>query len=209
MSNRRLVGNRTEKFARWMTFHSTFTPERRSDSSGNPARARARWDASSFAWIEPTSGSVQFEGRDLLSASRGEMRSLRRDLQIIFQDPFASLDPRFRVKDIIAEPLDHPLPRFMWGQPFDNACGQAPGCQVGRSSTFPAQVGELLRAVGSRRISAYAPIRTSFPEDSAPAHRNRLRARAPAKVHSMRRARFGARCKRGRADRKPAAHTAA
>jgi ABC-type oligopeptide transport system ATPase subunit len=55
--------------------------------------------------IEPTAGSVNFEGRDLLSASRGEMRRLRRDMQIIFQDPFASLDPRFRVEDIIAEPL--------------------------------------------------------------------------------------------------------
>jgi oligopeptide transport system ATP-binding protein len=55
--------------------------------------------------IEPTSGSVHFDGRDLISASRGEMRRLRRDLQIIFQDPFASLDPRFRVEDIIAEPL--------------------------------------------------------------------------------------------------------
>ena len=55
--------------------------------------------------IEPTSGGVHFEGRDLLSASGSEMRRLRRDLQIIFQDPFASLDPRFRVEDIIAEPL--------------------------------------------------------------------------------------------------------
>jgi len=55
--------------------------------------------------IEPTSGSVRFEGRDLLAAGRGEMRGLRRDLQIIFQDPFASLDPRFRVEDIIGEPL--------------------------------------------------------------------------------------------------------
>ena len=55
--------------------------------------------------IEPTSGSVTFEGRDLLAASKGEMRRLRRDMQIIFQDPFASLDPRFRVEDIIAEPL--------------------------------------------------------------------------------------------------------
>jgi len=55
--------------------------------------------------IEPTAGEVRFEGRDLLAASRGEMRSLRRDLQIIFQDPFASLDPRFRVEDVIAEPL--------------------------------------------------------------------------------------------------------
>src|SRR5437660_4924601 len=55
--------------------------------------------------IEPTSGAVRLEGRDLLAASRSEMRGLRRDLQIIFQDPFASLDPRFRVEDIIAERL--------------------------------------------------------------------------------------------------------
>jgi ABC-type oligopeptide transport system ATPase subunit len=55
--------------------------------------------------IEPTSGSIRFEGRDLFGASRGEMRRLRRDMQIIFQDPFASLDPRFRVEEIIAEPL--------------------------------------------------------------------------------------------------------
>jgi ABC-type oligopeptide transport system ATPase subunit len=55
--------------------------------------------------IEPTSGSIGFEGRDLLAAGPGEMRRLRRDMQIIFQDPFASLDPRFRIEDIIAEPL--------------------------------------------------------------------------------------------------------
>ncbi len=55
--------------------------------------------------IEPTSGTVHFEGRNLLAARGGEMRRLRRNLQIIFQDPFASLDPRFRVEDIIAEPL--------------------------------------------------------------------------------------------------------
>jgi peptide/nickel transport system ATP-binding protein len=55
--------------------------------------------------IEPTSGSVRFQGRDLLTAGHGEMRRLRRDMQIIFQDPFASLDPRFRVEDVIAEPL--------------------------------------------------------------------------------------------------------
>jgi peptide/nickel transport system ATP-binding protein len=55
--------------------------------------------------IEPTSGAIRFDGRDLLAASSGEMRRLRRDMQIIFQDPFASLDPRYRVEDIIAEPL--------------------------------------------------------------------------------------------------------
>jgi ABC-type glutathione transport system ATPase component len=55
--------------------------------------------------IEPTSGSICFEGNDLGAASGGEMRRLRSDMQIIFQDPFASLDPRFRVEEIIAEPL--------------------------------------------------------------------------------------------------------
>jgi peptide/nickel transport system ATP-binding protein len=55
--------------------------------------------------IEPTSGSVRFEGRDLLAAEHGEMRRLRRDMQIIFQDPFGSLDPRMNVEDIISEPL--------------------------------------------------------------------------------------------------------
>ncbi len=55
--------------------------------------------------IEPTSGSVRFNGHDLLAASPGHLRQLRRDMQIIFQDPFGSLDPRFRVEDIIAEPL--------------------------------------------------------------------------------------------------------
>ena len=55
--------------------------------------------------IEPTSGSIRLNGRDLLAAGHEEMRRLRRGLQIIFQDPFASLDPRYRVEDIIAEPL--------------------------------------------------------------------------------------------------------
>jgi peptide/nickel transport system ATP-binding protein len=55
--------------------------------------------------IDPTSGSIQFEGKNLLTAGRGEMRRLRREMQIIFQDPFASLDPRYRIEDIIAEPL--------------------------------------------------------------------------------------------------------
>src|ERR1700721_2977988 len=55
--------------------------------------------------IEPTSGSVRFDGHDLTAASHGEMRRLRRDMQIIFQDPFGSLDPRMRVEDILAEPL--------------------------------------------------------------------------------------------------------
>ena len=55
--------------------------------------------------IQPTSGSVIFDGRDLLAANHDEMRRLRRDMQIIFQDPFGSLDPRMRVEQVITEPL--------------------------------------------------------------------------------------------------------
>jgi ABC-type glutathione transport system ATPase component len=55
--------------------------------------------------IEPTGGMVRFGGNDLLGASGSELRRHRRDMQIIFQDPFGSLDPRFRVEDVIAEPL--------------------------------------------------------------------------------------------------------
>ncbi len=52
-----------------------------------------------------TSGSVKFMGRELTSMSRREMRPLRRDIQIVFQDPYASLNPRLPVFDIVAEPL--------------------------------------------------------------------------------------------------------
>jgi oligopeptide transport system ATP-binding protein len=52
-----------------------------------------------------TSGEVYYQGRELTALSRSDMRSLRRDLQIVFQDPYASLDPRMPVNEIIAEPL--------------------------------------------------------------------------------------------------------
>jgi ABC-type glutathione transport system ATPase component len=56
--------------------------------------------------IEPTSGTVRFNAVDVLAASRGELRRLRRDMQIIFQDPFGSLDPRMTVEEIVAEPFE-------------------------------------------------------------------------------------------------------
>ena len=85
--------------------------------------------------IEPTAGGIFFDGRDLLTASRSEMRRLRSDLQIIFQDPFASLDPRFTVEDIIAEPLI-----------IHGIDGDSPGGSV--KNAIRGRVGELLRAVG-------------------------------------------------------------
>ncbi len=55
--------------------------------------------------VEPTAGSVEFRGEDVLGATPQRLRQLRRSMQIVFQDPFASLNPRMPVRDIVAEPL--------------------------------------------------------------------------------------------------------
>src|SRR5664280_2460851 len=54
---------------------------------------------------EATGGAVTFEGVDVMKASRSEMNVLRRDMQIVFQDPYASLNPRMRIRDIVGEAL--------------------------------------------------------------------------------------------------------
>lgn len=99
--------------------------------------------------IEPTSGKIVFEGRDLLAASNSAMRSLRRDMQIIFQDPFGSLDPRMRVEDVVSEPLI-----------VHERIGAA---------TRATRVAELLRAVG---LDASAMRR--FPHEFSGGQRQRI-----------------------------------
>src|SRR5690606_22889562 len=75
----------------------------------------------------PTSGSVRFDGNELTALPHKHMQEVRRDLQIVFQDPYASLNPKMPVNDIVAEPL-----------------------KVHRrySDDSPARVAELLRLVG-------------------------------------------------------------
>src|SRR5271154_4482351 len=83
--------------------------------------------------IEPTSGTILFNSVDLRMANSAKLRRQRRNMQIIFQDPFGSLDPRYRVEDVIAEPFI--LHREAIGQSLS---------RDGRRQ----RVRELLRAVG-------------------------------------------------------------
>jgi len=99
--------------------------------------------------IEPTSGEILYDGRDLRAAKASQLRELRREMQIIFQDPFGSLDPRMRVAEIIEEPL------------------VIHGSLSGASRK--TRVAELLRAVG---LDASAMLR--FPHEFSGGQRQRI-----------------------------------
>ncbi len=124
--------------------------------------------------IEPTSGSIHLEGRDLLAASSSEMRRLRRDLQIIFQDPFASLDPRYRVEDIIAEPLIIHGERKgdgheRKGHDFSRAVNSPPKTAASAAGGLRSRVSELLRAVGLDESA-----RSRYPHEFSGGQRQRI-----------------------------------
>jgi len=54
---------------------------------------------------EPDSGSIIFDGRDVMALDKNELRKLRREMQVVFQDPYASLNPRWQINNIVGEPL--------------------------------------------------------------------------------------------------------
>lgn len=68
--------------------------------------------------IEPTSGAVLYQGRDVLKMSRPDLKVFRRDAQLVFQDPYSSLDPKMRVGDIISEGLQIHFPRMSKDEVF-------------------------------------------------------------------------------------------
>ena len=115
----------------------------------------------------PTSGSIRFDGREITGLPERRLRFLRRRLQIVFQDPMSSLDPRMRVRDIIAEPL------IALGTGGARDDGAAQGGRAGRGR----RVMELLDAVG---LPASAADR--FPHEFSGGQRQRIaiaRALAP------------------------------
>src|ERR1700704_5197225 len=91
--------------------------------------------------IEPTSGGITFNGQDVLAASSGDRPRLRRDMQIIFQDPFASLNPRMRVEEIVTEPL-------VIHSGTKAANGGQPASPTGNAGNLHQAAVEIMRAVG-------------------------------------------------------------
>ena len=87
--------------------------------------------------VRATSGEVRYGGRDLTALSPRQMRPLRRELQIVFQDPFASLDPRMTINEIVAEPLRIHRRYGSDGQstaPSTSAGSTSPSCVAGARS---------------------------------------------------------------------------
>ena len=106
--------------------------------------------------VQPTSGSVRFDGQELVGRSRRDLRPLRREMQMIFQDPFASLNPRKRVGQIVGDPLE--------------LHGLASGAELKR------RVQELLDRVGLQ-----AEHYNRYPHEFSGGQRQRIGiARAPA-----------------------------
>jgi oligopeptide/dipeptide ABC transporter ATP-binding protein len=99
--------------------------------------------------IEPDSGQVVFRGRDILQLPARAMRPLRRDMQMIFQDPYASLNPRMRILDIVGEPL------------------KIHGLASGR--TLEKEVGRLLDTVGLKTEHLYR-----YPHEFSGGQRQRI-----------------------------------
>jgi oligopeptide/dipeptide ABC transporter ATP-binding protein len=98
----------------------------------------------------PTQGEALFHGRDIFSANEAELKDIRRRMQIVFQDPYSSLNPRLRVEQIVAEPwMIHPglVPRAQW----------------------PERVRDLLESVGLRREHAQR-----YPHEFSGGQRQRI-----------------------------------
>jgi len=123
--------------------------------------------------IEPTSGRVIFDGHDLLSLSEREMRSLRREMQIIFQDPYGSLNPRMTVGAMLEEPiLVHGIDSANEGEESPNESRSSRGS---RYVLTPARrrarerVGELLKLVGLNAEHA-----SRYPHEFSGGQRQRI-----------------------------------